>query len=140
MVFDQYADCRPVRLPQVALAAPAPAAASNTAMMGAGPAMVPTSTRRAAAPGTAPVLTDRRTAMAANVPFTVLSGDIVMVPASAANRVVAPSVTVVPPAVSMRTSSAAPQAIRNSNNMITELRDSPMRIEQRADRVVISQY
>ena len=144
MVFDQYADCRPVSLPQVALAAPVavPAAAVNTAVMGAGPApaLVRTSTRAAAAPGTAPVLTDRRTAMAANVPFTVLSGDIVVVPAHFANRVVAPSVNVVPPAVPTRISSAAPQVIRNSNNMITALRDPAMRIEQRRERVVVSQY
>jgi hypothetical protein len=140
MVFEQSADCRPVPFAQLARPA-GPAAAPNTAVMGAGPAIVPTSTRPSAAPGTAPVLTDKRTAMAARVPFTVMSGDIVMVPAHAASRVVAPSVNVIPAAVTTQrvSSAAAPQVVRDSNNMITELRDPPVTIEQRGDRVIVSQ-
>jgi hypothetical protein len=148
MVFEQDATCRPVGIAQMARAtgpgaAPNTAvmgagASMNTAVMGAGPARVATSTRRADAPSTAPLLTDRRTAMANKVPFTVLSGDVVMVPASYAGRLAAPSVTVVPAAAPSRVSSAAPQIVRQGA-MITELRDPPMTIEQRGDQIAVIQ-
>ena len=147
MVFEQDATCRPVGIAQMARAT-GPGAAPNTAVMGAGastavmgagPARV-AATTRAAAPGTAPLLTDRRTAMANKVPFTVLSGEVVVVPASYAGRLAAPAVTVVPPAVSSRVSSAAPapQVVRQGA-MITELRDPPVTIVQRGDQVAVVQ-
>jgi hypothetical protein len=147
MVFEQDASCRPVGIAQMARAngpAAAPHTAvmganSSTAVMGAGPARV--TTARAAAPGSAPLLTDRRTAMANKVPFTVLSGEVVVVPASYAGRLAAPAVTVVPAVASpSRVSSAspAPQIVRQGA-MITELRDPPMTIVQRGDQLAVIQ-
>lgn len=150
LVFDQASDCRPVNFAELARPA-GPAVAANTAVMGAGPAMVPTSTTamtRRPASSTAPLLTDRRTAIANKVPFTVMSGDIVMVPAQYASRVVVHSVTVVPAAVPVATipgtsvmgGPPAPLASRKADTVITEMHNPPLTVEQRGEQTLISRY
>ena len=147
MVFEQGAACRPVGLAEMARPAGI-AAAPNTAVMGAGPAMVPTavSTRRAAPSSSAPLLTDRRTALANKVPFTVMSGDVVMVPAEYASRVVAPTVNVIPPAVPAATLSSTsvmggpPARSNRAETVITELHNPPVVVEQRGNQVMVNRY
>jgi hypothetical protein len=78
----------------------------------------------------APLLTDRRTARAMNVPYTVMQGNIVMV--QPRHGRVAPGVTVIPAEVA-----AAAQPGRGA--VITELRDPPMTIVQSADGTVIGE-
>ena len=145
MVFDQGVACRPVGIADMARPAGI-AAAPNTAVMGAGPAMVPTavSTRRAAP--SAPLLTDRRTALANKVPFTVMSGDVVLVPAEYASRVVVPTVNVIPPAVPQATLSGTsvmggpPARGSRTETVITELHNPPVVVEQRGNQVLVNRY
>lgn len=77
-----------------------------------------------------PLLTTKRIAQAMKVPYTVLSGDIVMVPPGHAQT--APAVTIIPP-----------QALDTSSPgrgmVITELRRPPMTIVQSADGTVVSE-
>jgi hypothetical protein len=150
MVFDQGAQCRPVGIAEMArptgLAAP-----PNTAVMGAGPAMIPTAVpdRRRTTASTAPLLTDRRTAIASKVPFTVLSGDVVMVPASHADRVITSTVSVIPSGVPVATipgtsvmggpPAALPRTGR-AETVITELHNPPVTVEQRGNQVLVNRY
>jgi hypothetical protein len=145
MVFDQATACRPVGIAEMARPAGI-AAAPNTAVMGAGPAKIqPVSTRRAPT-SQAPLLTDRRTALANKVPFTVLSGNVVMVPAEYASRVVAPTVNVIPPAVPVAAAPATsvmggpPARGNRAETVITELHNPPVVVEQRGDQVVVNRY
>lgn len=71
MVFDLQAACTPVTLAQMA-----------------GPFLL-------APPGSVPLLTERATAQRQNLPHTILAGDIVMVPGSAAARARLPNLTVI---------------------------------------------
>jgi hypothetical protein len=80
--------------------------------------------------GGAPLLTDRRTAQAMNVPYTVMQGSIVMV--QPRNARVAPGVTVVP-AGAFDTTSPGPGTV------ITELRNPPLTIVQSGERVIMSE-
>ena len=102
MVFDAQAEC-------AAISPPLPAVATREA---------------------APLLTDRRMALAMNVPYTVLRGGIVMVQPRDAR--VSPGVTVLPApgALAPRPAQAA---------MITELRDPPVTIVRSADGTVVSE-
>jgi hypothetical protein len=81
--------------------------------------------------GGTPLLTDRRTAQAMNVPYTMLPGGIALVQAHNAAPV-RPGVTVVP-AEALAASAPA------SGTVITELRNPPMTIVQSGDRVVMSE-
>jgi hypothetical protein len=148
MVFDQATACRPVGFADMARPAGI-AAAPNTAVMGAGPAMIPAAApaRRAAPPSNAPLLTDRRTALANKVPYTVMSGDVVLVPAEYASRVVAPTVNVIPPAVPVATIPAtsvmggpAAPARGRAETVITELHNPPVVVEQRGNQVMVNRY
>ena len=109
----------------------------NTAMMGAGPAMPQEQTVAVASTpvsrSSSPMLTDIRTAQSMNLPYTVLSGGIVVVPAQAAARVDMPSMTVVPSGV---TTSRAPAA---NDTVITELHNPPLTVTQRGGDMMISQ-
>lgn len=102
---------------------------------------------RLAPSSTSPLLTDRHTAESHNLPYTVLQGGIVMVPADAAAKVRLPAVTVVPSDVSTAQVSApstavmgagpAPQA--GGETVITELRNPPITIVQRGKNVAVTQ-
>jgi hypothetical protein len=102
MVFDTQVDCAAVAPPPLAVA-----------------------TREGA-----PLLTDRRTARAMNVPYTVMQGAIVMVESRHAR--LAPGVTVVP-------AEAVAASSPGRGTVITELREPPMTIVQSGDGVVISE-
>jgi hypothetical protein len=138
MVFEQAARCEPIshaqqmrKAPQVAAA---PASVPNTAVMGAGPAsgkVDRSAVRPAALAGNSPMLTHRQTAISMNVPYRVLSGDIVVVPAQAAGQVGMSTVTVVPPGV------VAARATR-SETVITELHNPPLTVVQRGQDMVVA--
>jgi hypothetical protein len=165
LVFDQSVDCRavnagrqaaaaPIRRPATAYASIAPAtrtmgAGPDTRAMGAGPATntmgAAPSTRvmgAAAAPSSrmpvanaAPLLTDRRTANALQLPYTVMSGDIVMVPAEAAARVQRPGVNVLPHET-MSPVSAAGSNVRGRDTVITEMYNPPMTVVESGNTII----
>lgn len=159
LVFDQSVDCRAVNAGRQAAAAPARRQAATVASirpatnsMGAGPA---TNTMGAgpatnamgapAAPssrmpvaGAAPLLTDRRTANALQLPYTVMSGDIVLVPAEAAARVQRPGVNVVPKGTVGAVSSSAGAANRGRGTVITELYNPPVTVIESSAGAVVS--
>lgn len=83
---------------------------------------------RASAGGSTPLLTDRRTAQAMNVPYTMLPGGIALVQAHQAR--LEPGVTIVPAEVLA--------ARRSHGAVITELRDPPVTIVQSRDGMEIS--
>ncbi|HWP12278.1 MAG TPA: hypothetical protein VNN06_10685 [Ramlibacter sp.] len=101
MVFDAQADC-------AAVSPPLPAVVARDG---------------------APLLTDRRTAQAMNVPYTVLQGSIVIVQPRHAR--VGAGVTVVP----AETLAARPA----QGTVITELRDPPMTIVESADGTMVGE-
>lgn len=109
----------------------------NTAMMGAGPASYASTGASTMAPrsvarqGNSPLLTDRRTADSMRLPYTVLSGDIVVVPAHAAARVDLPTMTVIPSQVSAATPTG--------DTVITELHNPPLTVVQRDGETLISE-
>jgi hypothetical protein len=77
-----------------------------------------------------PVLTDRKTAQAMQVPYTVVAGDVVMVrPGVATMR---PTVTTVPALAQAR-----PQP-RRTETVITELRNPPVTIIENGDGMTVS--
>lgn len=137
LVFDQGATCTPVDLAQVARPS-GPMVPVNTIRM--------ERTGREASPSSSapsPLLTDRQTAQRQNLPHTVVAGDIVMVPASAASRVDLPTFTVVPadtalaraPAVDTRMLGAGPA--RAQGTVITEMRNPPVTIIERGGQVSV---
>lgn len=131
MVFDQGSTC-PARATDTAVAPIARAQAPvNTASMGAGPAGGPSAAAapRAQLASNGPLLTDRRTAQSLNLPHTVVSGEIVMVPAEYAARVNRPAVNVIPATAFVGTSTEAVNTsamggpAARSNIVITEQRN-----------------
>ena len=132
MVFDQSLSCSSVVLRRQA-AAPARAqvvaVAPATNTMGAGPAPSTKVMGNAPARATrsaAPLLTDRRTAMSLQVPYTVMQGEIVMVPPEAASRVVQrPGVNVVPKGTVGATSQVS---AASGGTVITEMYNPPMTV------------
>lgn len=136
LVFDQGATCTPVDLAQVARPTGPMVPVNTIRMEGSG--------RQASPPSSsAPLLTDRQTAQRQNLPHTVVAGDIVVVPASAAARVNLPTFTVVPadtalaraPAVDTRMLGAGPA--RSQGTVITEMRNPPMTIVERGGQVSV---
>lgn len=83
-------------------------------------------TQAARVPGPAPLLTDRHTAQALHVPYTVMSHNIVMVPpeASMVARAALPSPIMVVPHENVAAAAAAPR----QETVITELHNPPMTI------------
>jgi hypothetical protein len=77
---------------------------------------------------TAPLLTQKRIAQAMKVPYTVLSGDIVLVPPGHVQT--RPAVTIIPP-------QALDDSSLGRDTVITELHDPPMTIVQSANGTVI---
>lgn len=137
MVFDQGADCLPVGIAELARPS-GPAAPPNTAVMGAGPAKgqvvaSAASQRNRSMAGSSPLLTDRRTAVAMNLPYRTLSGDIVVVPAQSAAGVDLPTFNVVPASAPL--AAAAPA---RSGVVITEMHNPPLTVVERGSVALIS--
>lgn len=137
MVFNQGASCTPVTIAQVArpTAGPVPV---NTIRMERSSLPSPSSQ--------SPLLTDRVTAERQHLPHTVVAGNIVVVPASAAARVDLPTFTVIPadtalaraPAPNTTMMGAGPAPSRGT--VITEMRDPPVTITQQGDKVTVQRY
>lgn len=100
MVFDQSNRCTPVTLAQVARPTGRDVPAGTIRMEGG---------RQATPTSSSPLLTDRETAERQNLPHTVVAGDVVLVPASAASRARIPSMTVIPSEATLL-AQRAPQA------------------------------
>jgi hypothetical protein len=99
-------------------------------------------TGRTASPSSeAPLLTDRATAQRQHLPHTVVAGNIVMVPAAAAARLDLPTFTVIPADTAVARAPAAPNTAAmgagpaRPDTVITEMRDPPMTIIQRGNKV-----
>jgi hypothetical protein len=164
MVFNAGDACMPVPFAQLARpqgpAAPANTlviasraapelsdAPFDTRVMGAGPAQ---GARRVvatpvAARSSSPLLTDRRTALAMNLPHKVMSGDIVLVPAQAAARVNLPNMTVIPAAATAPAgvgaqlqTSAMGAGPAPGETVITEMRNPPVTVVQRGGTTTIT--
>ena len=134
MVFDQAATCSPVNIAQVARPT-GPMVPPNTIRM--------ERTGRQVSPSSAaPLLTDRETAQRQQLPFTVVSGDVVMVPAAAAARVNVPTFTVIPADTALARATVPNTAAMGAGparpgTVITEMRDPPMTIIQRGNNVQV---
>ena len=147
MVFDQAANCSSVIIRQAPARAAAPAtiamgAAPATNTMGAGPSpkvmrAAPSTKVMGSAPAratrstasSAPLLTDRRTAHALQLPYTVMSGEIVMVrPEEAARVVQRPGVTLVPKGTIGAVSQVSTAPASGNGTVITELYNPPMTV------------
>lgn len=133
MVFNQSANCTPIGIAQVARSATANVPPNTIRMERTGRQLSPTSSA-------SPLLTDRATAQRQGLPHTVLAGDIVMVPASAAARANVPTFTVIPGdtavarAPDTRAMGAGPA---HQDTVITEMRDPPVTIIQRGAHVSV---
>lgn len=136
LVFDQGAACTPVSIAQV-VRPTGPMVPPNTIRM--------ERTGRSVSPSSdaSPLLTDRETAQRNGLPHTVVSGDIVMVPAQAAARVDLPTFTVIPADTTAVARAAQPNTAamgagpRGPETVITEMRDPPMTIIQRGNNVSV---
>jgi hypothetical protein len=134
MVFDQAAACTPVAIAQVARSKVSTPPANTIRMERTGRQVSPTSA--------APLLTDRQTAQRQHLPYTVMSGDVVMVPGYAAARAQVPNFTVVPadtalargtlPSTAAMGAGRAPQG-----TVITEMRDPPVTVIQQGNHVSV---
>jgi hypothetical protein len=137
MVFNQGASCTPVSLAQVARPVGGNIPVNTIRMERSGKQMSPSSG--------APLLTDRATAERQGLPHTVVAGNIVMVPASAAARVDLPTFTVVPADTALARAPVAPDtrmlgagpAPARIGTVITEMRDPPVTITQHGANVVV---
>lgn len=132
MVFDQAATCTPVRIAQVARPT-GPMVPPNTIRM--------ERTGRQLSPSSAaPLFTDIETAQRQNLPYTVAAAGVALVPGLAAARVDIPSFSVIPSGTAV---ARAPAAVDTTvlgagpRTVITELRDPPMTIIQRGDKINI---
>jgi hypothetical protein len=140
MVFEEGAACVPMSFAQLARAEmPAPAAANDTSVMGAGPANGKVVRSRAAVvthpqASSSPLMTTREAAEAMHLPYRVLEGNVVLVPAQAAARVNLPNMTVVstPPSV------VAEARTMRGETVITELHNPPMRVVQNGADTIVS--
>jgi hypothetical protein len=139
MVFNQSNTCTPVSIAQVARPTGRDVPPGTIRMERTG--------RTAGPSSEAPLLTDRVTAQRQHLPYTVVGGDIVKVPASAAARVDLPTFTVIPADVAVARTSApaavntaamgAGPAPSRASTVITEMRDPPMTIVQRGNNVAV---
>lgn len=137
LVFDQDAYCSPVNIAQVARPSGTMVPPNTIRMERTGRTLSPSSS--------APLLTDRETAMRAQLPHTVVAGNIVMVPAGAASRVDLPTFTMIPAdeAVARAAVPTAPNTTAmgagpaRPQTVITEMRDPPMTIIQRGNNVSV---
>ena len=144
MVFDVSNACDSVAITQVSRPSSADLPPNSIRME--------RTTRTLPGGAAAPLLTDRRTAMAMNLPHRVMEGEIVMVPAEVAARVDLPSMTVIPatqfarapdtstlaagPAPATATMGAGPAP---GGTVITEMHNPPLTAVQRDGRTAIIQ-
>lgn len=141
MVFDQSNNCAPVGLAQVARPTVRDVPAGTIRMERDGRTVTPTSS--------SPLFTDIDTAQRQKLPHTIVAGDIVRVPASAAARVDLPTMTVIPADTALASARPAPMdttlaGVPNTATMgagpapretvITEMRDGTTVIQQRIAR------
>jgi hypothetical protein len=135
MVFEQGQACTPVSIAQVARPTGTMVPVNTIRREG--------SSRPGAPSSAAPLLTDRATAERQHLPHTVVAGDIVVVPASAAARADMSTFTVIPTDVAV---ARAPAAVdtramgagpARQGTVITEMRDPPMTIIQRGGKVSV---
>ncbi|MBC5784942.1 hypothetical protein H8N03_18490 [Ramlibacter sp. USB13] len=135
LVFDQGASCSPVNIAQVARPTGPMVPVNTIRMERTGRQLSPSSS--------APLLTDRDTAMRQNLPHTVVAGDIVLVPPGAAARADIPTFSVIPAdtalarASSVNTTAMGAGPAPKDETIITEMRNPPMTIIQRGDRVSV---
>lgn len=113
MVFDEQGECRAVDLAQYARPA-GPPVPPNTALM---PNRPPVQAR------TSPLLTQRRIAEAQKLPYRVLSGEIVVVPAPASPPVSTPDIKEPPRFVPTGLQAAAPHS--NADELVATEADAP---------------
>ncbi|HEY0824131.1 MAG TPA: hypothetical protein VGD76_10125 [Ramlibacter sp.] len=130
MVFDQASTCTPVNIAQVARPT-GPMVPPNTIRM--------ERTGRQVSPSSAaPLLTDRQTAQRQQLPYTVVSGDVVLVPPGAAARASVPTFNVIPADTAVARAAAPNTAAMGAGparpaTVITEMRDPPVTIIQRGN-------
>jgi hypothetical protein len=139
MVFDQASTCTPVSIAQVARPT-GPMVPPNTIRM-------ERTGRQISPSSSAPLLTDRETAQRQQLPYTVIAGDVVMVPAAAAARAELRTFNVVPAdtaiaraAVPNTAAMGAGPAPARPQTVITEMRDPPMTIIQQGNNVSIRRH
>lgn len=135
MVFNQGRTCTPVSIAQVPRPTGGLVPVNTIRMEGSGRQMSPRSEA-------SPLLTDRDTAQRNGLPHTVVAGNIVVVPASAAARVDLPTFNVIPADTAYARAPAAPDttamgAGRANQTVITEMRDPPMTIIERNGNVTV---
>lgn len=137
MVFDLNTSCEPVSIAQVARPTGPMVPPGTIRMERTGRTATPNSSA-------APLLTDRDTALRQQLPHTVVAGNIVMVPAHAASRVDLPTFSVIPAdtalaraPVAVDTSAMGAGPVRHNNTVITEMRDPPMTIIQRGNKLSV---
>ena len=136
LVFDQTATCTPVRISQVARPSGPDVPPGTIRMERTGRQIKPSPS------SAAPLLTDRETAMRQNLPYTVVAGDVVMVPPEAAARANVPNFTVIPSeqtlaraaTVDTRAMGAGPA---HPSTVITEMRNPPVTIIERGGNVSV---
>lgn len=137
LVFDQQSNCTPVNIAQVARPASGDVPPNTIRMERTGRTVSPSSA--------APLFTDRETAQRQGLPHTLVAGNVVMVPGQAAARADLSTFTVIPtdPAVAMARAPAAPDTsvlgagAARQQTVITEMRDPPMTIIQRGNKVSV---
>ena len=138
MVFDQGAACTPVAIAQVARTAVPTVPANTIRMERTGRQISPSSA--------APLLTDRQTAQRQNLPYTVMSGDVVMVPGYAAARADLPHFTVIPADTAVARTAMPPTASMGAGpavraqTVITEMRNPPVTIIEQGGNVSVQRY
>lgn len=136
MVFDQASTCTPVSIAQVARPT-GPMVPPNTIRM-------ERTGRQISPSSSAPLLTDRETAQRQQLPYTVVSGDVVMVTGAAAARADLRTFNVIPADTAMARAAVpntaamgAGPAPARPQTVITEMRDPPMTIIQQGNNVSI---
>jgi hypothetical protein len=133
MVFDQTATCTPVSVAQVARPT-GPMVPPNTIRM--------ERTGRQLSPSSAaPLFTDIETARRQNLPYTVASAGVAVVPGNAAARASIPTFSVIPSETAVARAPAAVDTTvlgagpARQGTVITEMRDPPMTIIERGGRI-----
>jgi hypothetical protein len=134
MVFDQGAACTPVAIAQVARSKVSTPPANTIRMERTGKQVSPTSA--------APLLTDRQTAQRQHLPYTVMSGDVVMVPGYAAARADVPHFTVIPADTAvartgMPSTAAMGAGPARTQTVITEMRNPPVTVIEQNGNVSV---
>ena len=134
MEFDLSTSCTPVNLAQVARPTTGDVPPGTIRMERSGKKITPNSS--------APLLTDRATAQRAQLPHTVVAGDIVVVPAQVAARLDLPTFTVVPADTVALAAARGPDTRAmgagpaRHNTVITEMRDGSRTIQQGSNAAV----